>query len=268
MGFFERLSRIFRANLNYLVSAAEDPAKVLDQSVLDMQNDLEKLRQAVASAIASQRRLARQAEQSQHQSRIWYQRAEQAIQQGEEGLAREALVRRKTFQETFSSLSNQLEGQEGQVQMLKRSLVSLEAKIAAVRTKKDMLKARAKAAEAKNQLETAVGKFGFDSAISAFEKMEDKIEDLEAFSDVSAELAGTQLDEKFASFKESEEIDEELRKLRTSLQMSEVQAELPVLEDKPSSNIDSVQGIEVQAIDITDEAEDGDKLQLDDEQEK
>jgi hypothetical protein len=49
MGFFDRLSRLLRANLNDLVSKAEDPALILDQSVADMQADLIKLRQAVAT---------------------------------------------------------------------------------------------------------------------------------------------------------------------------------------------------------------------------
>ncbi len=64
MGFFDRLSRLVRANANAAVSGMEDPAKILDQSVSDMQADLVKLRQAVALAIASQKRLNNQAEQA------------------------------------------------------------------------------------------------------------------------------------------------------------------------------------------------------------
>ena len=48
MGFFDRLSRLVRANANAAVSSMEDPVKILDQSVADMQSDLVKLRQAVA----------------------------------------------------------------------------------------------------------------------------------------------------------------------------------------------------------------------------
>ena len=51
MGFFDRLSRLFRANLNDLVSKAEDPVKILDQSVADMQTDLVKLRQAALGQV-------------------------------------------------------------------------------------------------------------------------------------------------------------------------------------------------------------------------
>ena len=58
MGFFDRLGRLVRANANAAVSSMEDPSKILDQSVADMQSDLVKLRQAVALAIASQKRLS------------------------------------------------------------------------------------------------------------------------------------------------------------------------------------------------------------------
>jgi phage shock protein A len=96
MGFFDRLSRLLRANLNDLVSKAEDPALILDQSVADMQADLIKLRQAVATAIASQKRIQNQAEQAESQAKTWYERAELALKKSEEDLAREALARRKT----------------------------------------------------------------------------------------------------------------------------------------------------------------------------
>ena len=76
MGFFDRLSRLVRANANAAVSSMEDPVKILDQSVADMQSDLVKLRQAVAMAIASQKRLRSQADQAEAQSRTWYERAE------------------------------------------------------------------------------------------------------------------------------------------------------------------------------------------------
>ena len=105
MGFFDRVGRLFRANLNDLVSRAEDPVKILEQSVADMQSDLIKLRQAVATAIASQTRIQNQAEQAENQAQTWYQRAELALKKGEEDLAKEALSRRKTYQETATALN-------------------------------------------------------------------------------------------------------------------------------------------------------------------
>lgn len=136
MGFFDRLGRLVRANANAAVGAMEDPAKILDQSVADMQADLVKLRQAVATAIASQKRIQNQAEQAEAQAKIWYERAELALKKGEEDLAREALGRRKTCQDTATALNTQLQSQAGQVEQLKQSLVKLESKIAEAKTKK------------------------------------------------------------------------------------------------------------------------------------
>ncbi|WP_413429821.1 PspA/IM30 family protein [Synechococcus sp. Cu2B8-bc1011] len=232
MGFFDRLSRLLRANLNDLVSKAEDPVKILDQAVSDMQDDLVKLRQAVAMAIASQKRLQNQAEQAESQARTWYERAELALKKNEDELAREALTRRKTFQETASSLGTQVQAQSAQVETLKKSLVALEGKIAEARTKKDMLKARAQAAQAQQQLQSAVGSMGTNSAMAAFERMEDKVQSLEASSQAAAELAGADLDSQFAALEGGDDVDDELAALRKQVKGSAETAALPAADSE------------------------------------
>ena len=217
MGFFDRLSRLVRANANAAVSSMEDPSKILDQSVADMQADLVKLRQAVALAIASQKRLTNQADQASAQAKTWYERAELALKKGEEDLAREALARRKTFQETATTLSAQVKSQVGQVELLKKNLVALEGKIAEAKTKKDMLKARAQAAKAQQQLQSAVGNIGTDSAMAAFERMEEKVEALEATGQAAAELAGSDLESQFAALESGGGVEDDLEALRAQL---------------------------------------------------
>jgi phage shock protein A len=232
MGFFDRLSRLLRANLNDLVSKAEDPVKILDQAVSDMQDDLVKLRQAVAMAIASQKRLKNQAEQAESQARTWYERAELALKKNEDELAREALTRRKTFQETATSLGTQVQAQSAQVETLKKSLVALEGKIAEARTKKDMLKARAQAAQAQQQLQSTVGSMGTNSAMAAFERMEDKVQSLEASSQAAAELAGADLDSKFAALEGGNDVDDELAALRKQVEGGADAAALPAADSE------------------------------------
>ncbi|MCX5928744.1 PspA/IM30 family protein [Synechococcus sp. UW140] len=220
MGFFDRLSRLLRSNLNDLVGRAEDPAKILDQSVADMQSDLIKLRQAVAAAIASQKRIENQAQQAESQSKTWYERATLALKKGEEDLAKEALSRRKTYQETATALNSQLATQAGQVENLKKNLLSLEGKIAGARTKKDMLKARAQAAQAQAQLQGAVGGLNTDSAMAAFDRMEEKVLSLEASGQAAAELAGADLDSRFQALEAGGDVDQELAALKASLNPS------------------------------------------------
>src|SRR4028119_2061677 len=104
MGLFDRLWRLIRANINSLVGAAEDPEKILEQAVMDMQEDLVQLRQAVAGAIATQKRTEQQYNKNQTEANNWQQRAQLALTKGDENLAREALTRKKANAETAGQL--------------------------------------------------------------------------------------------------------------------------------------------------------------------
>ena len=246
MGLIDRLSRLIRANLNAFVSEAEDPVKILDQSVADMQEDLVKLRQAVAIAIASQKRLDNQANQAKEQIQNWFSRAELAIKKGEEDLAREALNRKKTFQETFESLSTQFKTQNSQVEKLKKSLLLLERKISEARTKKDMLKARAQAANAQQKIQSAVGDLSSKSAMAAFERMEDKVEALEASGQAALELAGEDLESKFSALEGGDEIEKELEILRSQLKSGVEAIALP-----PSDlDVNEVKTVEIKEVEV------------------
>jgi len=260
MGLFDRLSRLFRSNLTDLVNKAEDPVKILEQSLLDMQEELVKLRQAVAMAIASQKRLQNKADQAQDQSKKWYERAELALRKGDENLAKEALIQRKTFEQSYISLNSQFQSQDGQVEKLKRCLVAIERKIAEAKTKKDMLKARAQAAKAQKNLQTAVGEIGINSASAAFERMEEKVEELEASSQAASELAGSDLESKFATLEGNADIEDELNELRRNLKYGVEAVALPPSEesDEIESNFESVK--EVEAVKVSEVQSDFDEL--------
>ena len=182
MPFISRLSRVVRANANALVSSAEDPIKILDQALMDMQGELVKLRQAVAMAAVSQKRMETQLQQARHQAAHWYDRAYTALQQGNEQLAREALVRCKPYEESAQTLSRQMGSQAGQVEDLTRNLLALEGRIAQAQVKRSTLKARIQSVQAQKHLEWdgAVSGSSTDSAMGAFERMEEKVEAMEA----------------------------------------------------------------------------------------
>jgi len=129
MGLIDRILRVIRANLNSLIGQAEDPEKVLEQAVEDMQQDLIQLRQAVAQAIATQKRTERQASQAKSTASEWYNRAQLALSKGDENLAREALTRRKSYEETAKAMQDQLSQQAGVVTKLKENMRALESKI-------------------------------------------------------------------------------------------------------------------------------------------
>ncbi|MEB3826735.1 PspA/IM30 family protein [Phormidium sp. CCY1219] len=232
MGLFDRISRVVKANLNDMVSKAEDPEKVLEQSIIDMQEDLVQLRQAVASAIANQKRTQKQYEQANNEANTWQQRAQLALQKGDENLAREALVRKKSHSDTAATLKEQLDGQINQVENLKRNLIGLESKISEAKTKKNMLKARAQAAKANEQLQSTLGSINTGGSMAAFERMEEKVLQMEARSQAAAEIGGSSLDDQFAQLEAGSDVDDELSAMKAQLSgASPSQQALPASEE-------------------------------------
>lgn len=217
MGLFDRIGRVVRANLNDLVNKAEDPEKILEQAVIEMQEDLIQLRQAVAQTIAQQKRSQQQYNQAQSQANQWQSRAQLALQKGDENLAREALQRKKGYVETANTLEISLRQQTEQVETLKRNLVSLESKISEAKTKKNMFKARAQAAKANEQLNNVLGGINTSSATSAFERMEEKVMIQEAKSQAAAELMGSGLEEQFRALEAGSDVDDELAAMKAQL---------------------------------------------------
>lgn len=217
MGLFDRISRLVRANLNDLVSKAEDPEKILEQAVIEMQEDLVQLRQAVAQAIATQKRSEQQYNQAQSQANQWQARAELALRKGDETLAREALQRKKGYVETANTIKVTLDQQTGQVDGLKRNLIQLESKISEAKTKKNMLKARAQAAKANEQLQNMIGGINPTGSSAAFERMEEKVLQLEARSQAAGQLAGADLESQFARLEAGSDVDDELMALKAQI---------------------------------------------------
>ncbi len=217
MGLFDRVGRLVRANVNDMVSKAEDPEKILEQALMDMQEDLINMKQAVATAIAAQKRSQQQYEKNLSESNTWQSRAQLALQKGDENLAREALVRKKAFSDTAASLKTQLDSQVSQVDMLRKNLMAMESKISEAKTKKDMLKARAAAAKANEQLQSVINSNNTGSAMAAFERMEDKVLQIEARSVAAAELGGAGLEAQFALLESGSDVDDELAAMKNQM---------------------------------------------------
>jgi phage shock protein A len=81
----------------------------------------------------------------------WTSRAELAVKAGEDDLAREALKKRKGFEEQLKTWNSQLKQQEQAVEQLLANTRQMEAKLAEAKSKKETLKARAASAKSSKQ---------------------------------------------------------------------------------------------------------------------
>jgi phage shock protein A len=214
MGLIKRIARVINANLNNLIRESEDPEKLLEQVLLEMQDNLVQLRQGVAQAIATQKRTERQGSQAQQTAEEWYQRAQLALKQGNEALARAALTKRRAYQETASALYSQIEQQKIVIDKLKQDMRTLEQKINEAKTKKDMYIARARSASASYRLQEMLNGFSSKGSEYAFERMEENVLQLEAQTEAISALSSDEVQQQFAS----DDMDAELAAMKAQLQ--------------------------------------------------
>ncbi|KAK3034133.1 hypothetical protein RJ639_033476 [Escallonia herrerae] len=226
MNLFDRFARVIKSYANAIISSFEDPEKILEQSVLEMNDDLVKMRQATAQVLASQKQMQNKYKTAEKASEDWYRRAQLALGKGDEDLAREALKRRKAYADNASSLKVQLDQQKSVVDNLVSNTRLLESKIQEAKSKKDTLKARAQSAKTATKVSEMLGNVNTSSALSAFEKMEEKVLAMESQADALNQLTSDDLEGKFALL-ESSSVDDDLANLRKELSRNEKKGELP-----------------------------------------
>ena len=197
MGVLDRLSRLIRSNINDLIARAENPEKMLSQIIEDMRRQLAQAKQEVAVAIADERKLRAQFEESRRQAESWEGRARLAIREGRDDLARQALMRGQEHAGHARDLDEQWRTHRAETEKLKDSLRQLNEKIEEAKRKKNLLIAKQKRAEAQKRIHDTVQGIEDKSAFRAFDRMTAKIEDAErralASAEISEELTGDTL---------------------------------------------------------------------------
>jgi phage shock protein A len=223
MGIFARLAQLIKSNLNDLISKSEDPEKMLNQVVLDMNTQLIEAKKQVAASIADEKRLLKQMEQELANSAEWERRAMMALKAGNEELARDALARKKEHDALGVAYKEQWEKQKAAVEQLKRALRMLNDKIEEAKRKKNVLIARKKRAEAQKAIQETMSGLKDQSAFETFDRMAGKIDQLEAEAEAGAELAeeytGDVLASKFQNLERSAAADDELVALKRKMGM-------------------------------------------------
>lgn len=231
MGIFARLAQLIKSNLNDLISRSEDPEKMLNQIVLEMNTQLAEATKQVAVAIADEKRLAKQVEAEAAQAAEWRRRAEMAVRAGNDELAKEALQRKKEHDTLREGYEGQWAKQKAAVDQLKTALRMLNNKIEEAKRKKNLLIAQKQRAEAQKAIHEALSGVKDQSAFETFDRMADRIQKMEAEAEASAELAeeysGDVLKHKFAQLEATAGADEELMALKRSMGMAPAAPEAP-----------------------------------------
>ena len=209
MGIFSRLKTLISSNVNDIISKAEKPEKMLNQLIIEMNEQLIESKKAVAMAIADEKKLEREKVNQASQAQEWERKAIMAVNAGKDDLAKEALLRKQEYERAAVEYQKQWESQKTSVEQLKESLKELQNKIEEAQRKKNLLVARAKRAEAQQKIQNTISSVsGNRSAFDAFDRMAQKVDQMEAEADAAKELedlsANSSLEKRFKELEKSD----------------------------------------------------------------
>ncbi len=217
MGILERTSQILRANINDLLNRAEDPEKMLNQILRDMEDALRQGQSQVADQIAQEKMIQHDLDTAKQSADEWGKKAELAVTKNRDDLAREALHRQSDYAAQVDIYQKQLDAQHQAVEKLKADLDALQSKYEDARRNKDSLIARAKATEAKKQMSAAAAKISSVDYSSDLAHMQRRIEEEEARAEANDELKKESVDDQFKSLGDNDAVEDKLAELKKKM---------------------------------------------------
>jgi len=213
MSLLTRFRQVIRAQWTSLGQESQDPEKLLTEMTTQMELELIEMRRALAEAIATHKSSERQLAAQQMAAQKWYERAQLVIDKGNENLAREALEHRQAYQHHIQVLEQSLTEHQPVIRRLKYDLQTLERKYSEVKAKKSLYLARLKSAAAAQKLQEMMGSMDNLSASSLFERLENKVLELEAQSALTS-FVNDPLEQKFATLEDQKGIEATLNQLK------------------------------------------------------
>ena len=211
-----RITQLLKANINSLIDQAEDPQLLLDQLVRDYTNSIAEAESAVAQTIGNLRLMEQDHAEDIEAASDWGRKALAASAKADElrgagnssdadkfdSLAKVALGKQLSAENEARNAEPTIASQSTTVEQLKRGLDGMRAKLSELTSKRDELVARAKTADAQQQVNDAVKSIDLLDPTSEISRFEDKIRREEAKVLGQQELAASSLDAQFESLED------------------------------------------------------------------
>jgi phage shock protein A len=217
MGILDRMSRLIRANVNDIIDRAEDPEKMMNELLREMASSISEARTQVAAMIAQEKEIEADLHAAQRDAQQWQQKAELAVTRDRDDLAREALRRKNDAEELATVYEHHLQSQKEMVEKLKSQLRVLEAKHQEAESKRGILIARHRRAQAQHRINETFSSLPELSAASELDRMERQIRSSEAQAQAMVELEQDSVEWQFAELEVDSDVEQQLAALKSGL---------------------------------------------------
>lgn len=226
MSILSRFNDIIKANINALLDKAEDPAKMIDQYLLDMTQDLTEVRKETAGVMAEEARTKRLADDNQAQVDKYDALARKALAAGNEGDARVFVAKKQELEAAGAGLKTAYAAAHENSVKMREMHDKLARDIETLNARRQSIKAKVAVAHTQekiNDLTASTQKA--DGAMNAFSRMEEKanamLDKANAMSELNADTAvdeARKLEEKYTK-ENAPSVDDEIAKLKAEMSL-------------------------------------------------
>ncbi len=215
MSIFKRLRDLTLSNIYALIEKAEDPIKMTDQYLRDMQDDLEEAEKAVAAQISLEKKFKMLYEEQEALVKKRDEQAHIAAQAKNVDLARRALEEKKAAEQKMVEYKASYEQNKQAADNLRHKLEEMRKQVTELKNKRETLVARVNAAKAQKNINQAMSGFNSDSALAGLKRMEEKALQLESEAEASGEIYSKEksLDDQIAELSKDQQVEDELAAL-------------------------------------------------------
>ena len=215
MGLKSRINVLLKSQFNYWVTQAEDPEKIINHSVEEMEEGLDKARAKLATLKFRVDWEKRFLQRIGGQISYWQKRAEELLKEDMEENAKEAVRRKRILEEEERKLKIKHAEDEVKLKEMETALKELEDRVQMAKAKRNILikdiRLRKGIGEGTKQVEEHRG-IDFEEPFSLLRKMEERVEEETEFT------YSRQVKEKEALEKEERLINEEVEMLKRNIE--------------------------------------------------
>lgn len=219
MGIFDRIRQLVKSNVNDALDRAEDPAKMIDQTLRDARENLAQVRKETAGVMANARQAEREYAECEQKLNEYTLAAQNALKAGKDGDARTLLEQKQAQESNLLSLQRAKEVTQSNAIKLQQMHDKLVRDISQLEAKRSAIQATVATAKAQEHINDVVsGGEKAKASLETFERMEDKANSMLDAAMAEAELtkttmqsdslldqytgtSGTSLDEELAQMK-------------------------------------------------------------------
>lgn len=217
MNVFKRIADIFNSNVNSVLDKIEDPAKMINLMITELQDTLLKAKASAASRKAEQTSLNKEKEELRKAAERWEERAKLALSNNREDLAREALAEKKHCTERIRLIDEQLLNLETILSSQEVQLTQITDKLKEVKDKQKTLVERSISAKEKQKVARTLRSSDSSDLARKFSELESKIERMEADAEMAYTSSKSSTADEFTTMENDAALEEELASLRASM---------------------------------------------------